>query len=132
MRRRETVAADHAGVAYLGKVPGLGNLSTGVIVNMLVGAVHDRQLYADAPVRIEGVVEFGDVVAVDGADFVVMAGNLADPHILGAGARLILIDEFMAQVESSARFGPCPLRAPVGIQRTECRSAARARVGCGC
>src|SRR5258708_807930 len=131
LHRSEAVAADDARVACLGKAPGFGSLSAGVIVDVRVAAVHNRQLHADSPVRIEGVIESGDDVAVDGADFVVIPGNLADSYIPGAGARLILIDELIAKVEAPACFGPCALGAPVGIQRAECRPAACVGFGCG-
>jgi hypothetical protein len=83
---------------------------------MFVATIHDRQLHPNPPVLVEGVIETGDQVAIDGAHFIVITGDLAHAHVLGAGTRLVLVDEFIAQIETSARLGPGALGAPVGVQ----------------
>ena len=97
---------------------------------MLVAAIHKRQLHSDTPVLVEGVVETGDEVAIDGAHFVVFAWNLAYAYVLGAGTRLVLIDEFIAQIQTSARLDPGALDAPVGIQRAERTAATSLGIDC--
>src|SRR4029453_4347189 len=94
-----------------------------MVVNVLVFAVDPRNNQGCAKVLGETVVEGGEEITVDGANFVVMMRNLAHGNIPRAGTRLVLINVFIAQVGPQAGLIPDALHAPIGIDQTESGSA---------
>jgi hypothetical protein len=65
----------------------------------------------DTPQFESNVYEYGEQqVPVRGADFVVMMRDFADADVAGAGARLVLVDVFVAQVERRTGLGDRALR----------------------
>jgi hypothetical protein len=60
-------------------------------------------------------------------DFVVVAGDLADGDLAGAGTRLVLLDVLVAEVERTALGEAGGADAPVGVDGTEGGAAARLR-----
>src|SRR6185369_11293836 len=101
-------------------------LPAGVVVDVEMLAIHERRSYRHAPGGIERVIEVGDPVAVERADFVVVARDLADADLRAARARLVLVDRFVAQVDSRAGLGPGALHVERSIYAAERRAAGSA------
>ena len=121
---RGLVAARHAHVADLAKIPFFTYILAAVVVDVQVLARRERHRDRDCPARTERMAVRADQVPVAGADLVVVAGNLAHAHLAGAGAWLALVDGLVAQVERVAFGDARSLRRQVGVQRAVGRAAA--------
>src|SRR5690606_15823643 len=89
LARLQLVAADEAQVARLGEVPRLGQPRPVVVVDVLMAPIDHRHRGAQAPMRVEGVIERNDNVAIESRHFVMVATQLAYAHLVAPRARLI-------------------------------------------
>src|SRR5690606_5867347 len=85
--------------------------------------IDHRHRGAQAPMRVEGVIERNDNVAIESRHFVMVATQLAYAHLVAPRARLILVHVLVTQIQPGAGLGPRTLRIPARIDRAESGAA---------